>query len=602
MKKLPLVFLVFLFAATSCSVFGVHFKIHNPHRAGKFPKKTEARVLLGNQDSKYRTCYDVTYYNLTVSFGNNLSKDHGIRGVGLIEAKAKADFDTLQIDLAKNLKIKEISFDILKSKGMPDDVKSFVETNYFRKDNAVFVVMPHAVKTNEVFNLQVFYDGEPAEAKKAPWSGGFVRKQDNLKKPWWGVACETEGASLWWPCKDVMNDEPDNGVEIFLIVPKGLTAVSNGMLRDTFSNNFTKEKICWNWHVSYPINIYNITFYIGNYKLLHDTYYSEVTHDTLQLNHYVLGQNYEKAKTHFQQLKNYLAFYEEIYGPYPWYRDGFKLVESPYEGMEHQSAIAYGNGYHNDPRNGWDYIILHETAHEWWGNSVTANDLSEAWLHEGFATYTEALYMERTKGHDAYLQYLGINKLFIVNRRPVVGEKGIRYFNYHDGDIYNKGAWVLHSLRYAIENDSLFFDILHSFYMENKYSQVSSEKLEELVSRKTGKDFHWFFEQYLYNRFVPELEYCVKDGKLFYRWNPKTVSNTFIHLSVSVSGIRPGKSSAGNPSAGSFVFIGDFTPSPRIQSAAVNFKGDLSFNDGQFLYKAVENKSLAKKAKNDFKE
>jgi aminopeptidase N len=259
-------------------------------------------------------------------------------------------------------------------------------------------------------------------------------------------------------------------------------------------------------------------------------------------------------------------------------------VESPYEGMEHQSAIAYGNGFKDDPVNGFDYIILHETAHEWWGNSVTANDLSDMWLHEGFATYAEALYVESTKGHLAYLNYLLQYRILIVNRRPIVGESGIRYFNYKDGDIYFKGAWVLHSLRYAIGNDSLFFDILHSFYMENRMKEISSDKLEELVNRKTGKDFHWFFEQYLHNRFTPELEYCVSDGKLFYRWG-KTSPDFQMSAKVKMFGY-----------AESWVKLPD-SPEKINYVETHDNNGIGKFNDFDFLYKPVENKNLAKEFK-----
>ncbi|MDQ3108371.1 MAG: M1 family metallopeptidase [Bacteroidota bacterium] len=587
-------FTIFLILIAGCSIVGIHFKIHNPNRAGKFPKKTEALVLLGNQDTRFRTCYDVKYYNLTVSFGADLKENHSINGAVTVVAKANNDFDTLQIDLAENLKLKEISFNLIKFPGMPSDAITVSGINNYRKGNAVFIIMPHRLKMNEVFSLQIFYSGTPSEAKKAPWSGGFIRKEDDLKKPWWGVACQTEGASSWWPCKDVMNDEPDS-VDLYYEVSGDLKAIGNGKLisessyfpRGGWVPDISKKRTIFHWHVSNPINIYNITFYIGNYKLIHDTYYSEITHDTLQLNHYVVEQNYEKAKTHFQQLKKYLAFYEETFGPYPWYRDGFKLVESPYAGMEHQSAIAYGNVYKNDPVSGFDYIILHETAHEWWGNSVTANDLSQSWIHEGFATYAEALYVEKTKGYDAYEKYLLNYRLFIINRRPLIGEKGIRYFNYKDSDIYVKGAWVLHSLRHVIGNDSLFFDILHLFYMENRVSEISSEKLEELVNRKTGKDFHWFFEQYLYNRFVPELEYCETDGKLFYRWN-KTKNNFLVNVNYVQ------QANGFDEKVG---FAATILPSFEIQSADLrNSKIEVKFKDNEFLFKPVENKSLVKEA------
>ncbi|HET6989886.1 MAG TPA: M1 family metallopeptidase [Bacteroidia bacterium] len=585
MKRKPILFFSSLILIAGCSIIGVHFKIHNPHRAGKFPEKTEARVLLGNEDSKYRTCYDVKYYKLNVIFPDQLKKDHSISGFVVIGATAKKDFDTLQIDLAKQFQISRITAnDIHHPEKALFDFSKMSEAKFFRKENAVFVIMPRHILASESFGISIQYSGIPVEAKRPPWAGGFVRKEDKLKKTWWGVACEGEGASTWWPCKDVLNDEPDS-VDVILSVPDYLAAISNGKLISTETPGLVdgKDRTNWHWHVSYPINIYDITFYIGNYKLLHDTYYSEVTHDTLQLNHYVLEQNYDIAKTHFQQLKKYLAFYEKTFGPYPWYRDGFKLVESPYEGMEHQSAIAYGNGFKNDPVNGFDYIILHETAHEWWGNAVTANDLSDMWLHEGFATYAEALYVESTKGHIAYLNYLLQYRIFIINRRPVVGEQGIRYFNYKDTDIYMKGAWVLHSLRYAIGNDSLFFDILHSFYMENRMKEISSDALEEIVNRKTGKDFHWFFEQYLHNRFTPELEYCVSDGKLFYRWG-KTNPDFKIQVGHTISD-QPG-------------FTAIYPVADQIQSEILeNPKQPIFFNTNEFLFKPVENKNLAKEFK-----
>jgi aminopeptidase N len=587
-KYLPFIFFLFI---ASCTIFGVHYKIHNPSRAGKYPKKTEARVLLGNQDTKFRTCYDVKYYNLQVDFGYDLEKNHSISGDVFMLAKAVGEVDTIQIDLSEKLHLQKI---FLENIGSMDSIALFnkVELKTFRKANAVFAIMPNKIHAGRDFLLETIYDGVPLEAKRPPWSGGFVWKKDNLGKTWDAVACETEGASLWWACKDVMNDEPDS-VDISYAVPAGLKAISNGKLvsvgavmRTTYLDDTTRNETVFHWHVSYPINLYDITFYIGNYKLLHETYYSEVTHDTLQLNHYVLEQNYDKAVTHFQQLKKYLAFYEQTFGPYPWYRDGFKLVESPYAGMEHQSAIAYGNGYKDDPRNGFDYIILHETAHEWWGNSVTASDLADGWLHEGFATYAEALYVEKTKGRQAAIRYLWTYHCFIINRRPVVGEHGIRYFDYHDEDIYMKGAWVLHSLRYAIGNDSLFFDIIHSFYMENKMTEISSDKFEEIVNRKTGKDFHWFFQTYLHDRFTPELEYCVHDGNIYYRWN-KTEKD--FQMKVRYTEVL-------NKYDSKLTFSAEIAPVPLIINK-VEFRIDkdkLRFNEIDFLYKPVENKNLWK--------
>lgn len=594
MKKI-LPFIFFLVLIAGCSILGVHPKIHNPNRAGKYPKKTEARVLLGNQDSKYRTCYDVKWYQISVNFGNDLSKDKAINGRVIMQGVAVADFDTLQIDLSENMQLQAVANVSLLTggAGFSDGM-----LQAFRKANAVFVIMNRHVKAGESFGLLMSYAGTPGDAKKAPWSGGFVREEDDLKKPWWGVACQTEGASSWWPCKDVINDEPDS-VDVFLSVTGGLKAISNGKLISETDPAINKEgRTGFHWHVSNPINIYNITFYIGNYKLLHDIYYSEVTHDTLQMNHYVLEQHYEKAKTHFQQVKKYLAFYEKTFGPYPWYSDGFKLVESPYAGMEHQSAIAYGNGFQNDQQHGFDYIILHETAHEWWGNAVTGHDLAEGWIHEGFATYTEALYVEETKGHAAYLQYLRNYRFFIINRRPLVGEKGIRYFNYKDSDIYMKGAWVLHSLRHVVANDSVFFDILRSFYMENRMKEISSEVFEELVNRKTGKDFHWFFAQYLHNRFTPELEYCVKDGTVYYRWNGAYTNKDFNKMKLRAIGVHPENPKDSRGGYGGATFdAGIVTPTFSIQSFAIQADCNVKFDEQQALFKSTENKSLAKEFK-----
>ncbi|MCX6311458.1 MAG: M1 family metallopeptidase [Bacteroidetes bacterium] len=564
MRNLFLIGIIFL---ASCSILGVHFKIHNPSRAGKYPKKTEALVLLGNENSKYRTCYDVKYYSLDVLFPGNLLKEKKIEVQTQMDFVAVCDFDSIQIDLAETMKLQWVNF-----------TNSEMGTPKFSRVHSIVWVIFRGEKGKK-YSLSMLAIGAPIEARRPPWAGGFVRKEDNLKKPWWGVACEGEGASLWWPCKDVMNDEPDS-VDMYYKVPDPYIAVGNGTLIAKKELGGCCKLNEYHWHVSYPINIYDVTFYIGNFKLLHDTYYSAVTHDTLQLNHYVLEQNYDKAKTHFLQLKKYLAFYEKTFGPYPWYRDGFKLVESPYEGMEHQSAIAYGNGFQSDLRYGFDYIILHETAHEWWGNSVTAKDMSDVWLHEGFATYAEALYVESAFGHADYLKYLAEQKMFIINRRPVIGASGLRYFNYKDSDIYMKGTWVLHSLRYVIANDSLFFDIIHSFYMENRMKEIGTDKFEEIVNRKTGKDFHWFFQTYLYNRFTPELEYCVSGGKLFYRWG-KTNADFKMEVGRTISD-QPGYSMI-SPVADKIKF-----------EVLENPKQPIFFNDGQCLFKPVENKNLVK--------
>lgn len=567
-----------LLLLSACGIFGIHFRLHNPRFAGKYPKLTEARKLLGNQDSRLRTCFDVKYYYLSVRFGKNLSLDRGISGTVGIHAIATADLDTLQLDLAKTMQLDGLHEGSVSPKGMSagDEVK------FFREEGAVFVCFPKTIRKGKSIDLIADFSGTPIEAKRPPWSGGFVRKIDDLGHPWWGVSCETEGASLWWPCKDVLNDEPDSA-DIDLWVPDGLTGVSNGRRVDAKDRSFSLPPGAGDglhadcWHVSYPINLYNITFYIGKYKLLHDVYYSEVTHDSLQLNHYVLEQHYEQAKKQFPQQKEYIAFYEKIYGPYAWYKDGCRLVESPYEGMEHQTAIAYGHGFKTDDW-GFDYIILHETAHEWWGNAVTATDLGDGWIHEGFATYTEALWVEHTSGRAAYENYLWEGRILLKNKRPVSRPYNIRYFDYHDEDIYNKGSWILHSLRYAINNDSTFFRILKKFYAEYKYKNATSYDFEFIVNRETQQDYHWFFETYVHRRLAPILEYDVHDGALYTRWT-KT-SNGFHMPFVVIYGQQQGAHKM-DAVFGSVVYDGLPTGTTSV-----------SFDESKFLYRAKKNNSL----------
>lgn len=553
MKKFLLPVLA-VFCFSSCSIIGVHFKIHNPKRAGDYPKLTEALKLLA-QPSHYRDCYDVTHYQLNVKIDPNTKY---ISGRVAIIGKAVTDFDTLQIDLNAQLKLNSV---------MLGDAK----LPTFRKAGAIFVAL-HRAK-GEAFRLDVEYEGKPQEARRPPWAGGMVWKKDAWDNLWCGVTCQSEGASLWWPCKDMVSDEADS-TAINISIPSSLTnlmAVSNGRLRSTDEKDGWKT---YHWFVTNPINNYNVTFYIGNFKLLADTYDSKVTGKKLDLNHYVLEQNYEKAKTHFQQLKKHLAFYEEMFGAYPWYADGFKLVESPYEGMEHQSAIAYGNGY-NDNQWGFDYIILHETAHEWWGNEVTATDLADGWIHEGFATYCEALYVERTNGKQAYENYLRQNRLFIINRRPVAHPYGLRYFDYHDEDMYMKGAWILHSLRTAIGNDSVFFDILKTFATKGSPRNASTQDFLKLINSKTGKDWKWFFDQYLYNRFVPEYEYLFTSGGFYGRWNPKTTQPDF-QMQPETEGVT---------------WIDKRKSATEISTGQVGGVASLS-GDAHFLFKPVRNKKL----------
>lgn len=505
-------FIPFLFLLGGCGLFGIHFKVHNPKTAGVYPPETKQILLLGGK-SKNRACYDVTHYGLDISID---PKKRYLKGTVVIDAAVLAACDTMQVDLYKNLKVNSITCG---GENLP----------YKRVEGAILIKTPAAFAPGKKISVVIAYEGKPLVARRPPWAGGAVWKKDKQGHAWDGVACESEGGSIWWPCKDDVSDEADS-TDISLTIPAGsIMAVSNGLIKDS---TVTPASKTYRWHVSYPINTYNITYYVGDFKLIKDTYYSEITQDTLRISYYVLSKKYDVAKAHFQQLKKHLAFYEQKFGPYPWPRDGFKFIESPYAGMEHQTAIAYGNGYKNG-YEGFDYIVLHETAHEWWGNSVTAADLADAWLQEGFATYAEVLYVESIKGHDASIDYLYNLRITIGNKRPVVRKRGVRYFSYKDEDIYSKGAWVLHSLRHVMHNDSLFFDIIKQFRIENHQKQVLTDAFTNYVNKRTGQDYNWFFKQYLYRRQAPVLEYYWAGSYLYYRW--KNTELDFVKLPVEIT-------------------------------------------------------------------
>ncbi|OFY48798.1 MAG: hypothetical protein A2Y87_00165, partial [Bacteroidetes bacterium RBG_13_46_8] len=389
----------------------------------------------------------------------------------------------------------------------------------YRKYKAVFIGFEEILHEGEHHTLTVYYEGKPVTAPRPPWKGGFVWKRDRDRNPWIGVACEVAGASLWWPVKDHISDEPDS-LRISVTIPGGLFCVSNGKLDGRTMQNGRETFI---WKTRYPINTYNATLYIGNFS--HFQLPCSGKDTMIPMDFYVLPRNLEKAKTHFLQAADIIGFYESVFGEYPYNKEGYKLIESPYEGMEHQTAIAYGNKYRNAFRGGFDYIILHETAHEWWGNSLSVGDYAEIWLHEGFATYSEALYVEHLYGRDAYRRYLSFYSMLIKNKKPLVGPYDVNYWDYKDADVYLKGALVLHTLRNILNNDVLFFDIIRSFYNTYKYSFASTKEFIEIVNMKTGQDLTWFFDQYLYSRTCPRLEWnYVRDVppgqyEFRYRWN-----------------------------------------------------------------------------------
>lgn len=459
---------------------------------------SKADTLRG-QLSAERTCYDVTYYELNI--GIDVAKQF-IKGYVDIYFDILENTHTIQIDLFENMTINEITW-------------YEQPVTYSRVNNAVFVHFPEKMEKGYSSTLRVAYEGFPIKAPNAPWDGGFIWKQDAEGNPWVGVACEGDGASLWWPCKDHLSDEPDSML-INVTVPADLVCISNGQLRKT--NRLPNGYNQFSWFVSYPINNYNVTVNIGKYTHFSDTYVAS-DGDSLQCDYYVLPYNLETAKKHFRQVHGVLRCYEHFFGKYPFWNDGYALVESPYLGMEHQSCIAYGNNYQRGylggmiPRDmNWDYIIVHETGHEYFGNAVSTSDHAEMWIHESFTTYLEALFVEYTMGYDDALRYLESQRYFIRNLEPIIGPKDVNFNRWQSSDHYFKGSWVLHTLRNAIGNDDLFFKILRQFYQTYQYKTCTTDDFVKIVNRETGKDWSAFFEQYLTYPAVPRLLYDLEEA------------------------------------------------------------------------------------------
>lgn len=472
---------------------------------GYRPRYTAADTLRGSLGPE-RTCYDVYFYDLRVQI---IPKGKKIKGSNTIYFTVKEPTRRIQADLFDQYQIQEITW---AGKALP----------HTRRYQAIFIDFPQELKPGEKHTLTITYAGKPDEAPNPPWDGGFVWEHDKDGNHWIGVACEHFGASSWWPNKDHMSEKPDS-MRITLEVPKGYQAISNGDLENTASDG--KKTDSFTWFVDYPINNYNVTFYVGKYAAFSDTLIQ--FNDTLRLEYYVLPYNLETARKHFQQARDVLTFYNQAYGFYPFAEDGFGLVESPYEGMEHQTAIAYGSGYmqnnSGEYRNQiYDYIIVHEAAHEWWGNSVTAEDMADMWVHEGFATYSEYLFMEHRFGREEYLYELSDKSQYIFNIWPMVQNRGVNENTFASNDVYNKGAMMLHCLRCTINNDSLFFALVKGFYTENQYQPVNSHDFIDYVNAFTRENYTPFFNKYLYDTKIPVLEYRFdrqeNDLVLRYRW------------------------------------------------------------------------------------
>lgn len=453
-----------------------------------------------------RTCYDINYYHLKVKIDID---NKFTSGSNEFNFTADADFKKLQFDLFSNLKIEKVVY-----KG--------AELPFEKELNAVYVTFPKTIKKGTQDKFEVYYSGNPVIAHHAPWDGGFLFTKDKSGNPWVSVACQGFGASSWWPTKDHQSDEPDS-VLISISVPKDLQEVSNGRLRSVVNQPDGYKQ--YNWFAGNPINNYNVTFYIGKYAHWTDNYQGE--NGNLSLDYWALKEDSLAAKTHWDaDVKRMLKSFEHWFGPYPFYKDGYKLVQAPYLGMEHQSAVAYGNQFKqgylgNDlSESGWglkfDFIVVHESGHEWFGNNITSKDIADMWIHESFTNYSEALFIESYYGKQAATDYVvGIRKK-IQNDIPIIGPYNVNKEG--SGDMYYKGANMVHMIRQLINNDEKFRSILRGLNKTFYHKTVTTAQIENYIAKESGLKLNKVFDQYLRTIQVPVLSYHIKNDELSYRW------------------------------------------------------------------------------------
>lgn len=449
-----------------------------------------------------RLWWNVLRYDITVKPDYETKTISGKNIIGF-NATSEVHPSQMQIDLQYPMMIDSIYL---------NDVTSL---NFTRDSNAWFVDVPPGESQGEN-SLQIYFHGKPREAEQAPWDGGWVWTKDTLGNMWMSAACQGLGASVWYPCKDHQSDEPDNGASLTMIVPSELTAVANGRLKSKIEND--DGTAAYTWEVVNPINNYNIIPYIGKYVNYKDTY--KGVNGILDIDMWVLDYNLEKAKQHvLPELKRMFEAFEYWFGPYPFYEDSYKIVDAPYAGMEHQSAIAYGNKYKfgfwgiDLSRTGWgskfDYMVVHESAHEWWGNNITTNDIADMWVHEGFGQFSEVLFTEYWYGKEAGNQYNKGIRRNIANKKPIIGNYGVN--DEGPGDMYSKGCNMLQSIRSSIDDDEKFREILKGLNKTFYHKTVDSKDVENYISENSGFDYSKVFDQYLRNIQIPKFEYYFTD-------------------------------------------------------------------------------------------
>ena len=453
-----------------------------------------------------RAWWDLTYYHLDIKVEPDKKYISGSNTVGY---KVLESNKVMQIDLQKPMNITSVT-----SKNK--------ELKFTREGNAYFVELRKKQKKGDVNYIKINYEGFPKEAIRAPWDGGLSWKKDENDNHFIATSCQGLGASVWWPNKDHMYDEVDSML-ISVNIPKNLTNVSNGRLKKI--TELDDETRTFDWVVTNPINNYGVNINIGDYVNFSEIYKGEK--GNLDIDNYVLSYNLEKAKEQFKQVPMMIEAFEYWFGPYPFYEDSFKMVEVPYLGMEHQSSITYGNKFQNGylgrdlSGTGWglkfDYIIIHEGGHEWFANNITYKDVADMWVHEGFTCYSENLYVDYFFGKEASAEYVIGTRRGISNKKPIIGQYDVNREG--SGDMYSKGANLLHTIRQLTNNDELWRQTLRGLNKEFYHSTVTTKEIEEYISNSIGMDLSRVFDQYLRDYRIPMFEYEISNGILSYRWN-----------------------------------------------------------------------------------
>jgi aminopeptidase N len=494
-----------------------------------------AQSLLGKSDmvftrqdslrgsiTKERAWWDVKYYHLDIKVNPS---DSTITGSNMIRYQVLQEYNRMQIDLQNPMEIQKV-------------IQDGVALKYKREGNAFFIELVAPQKSGAIKELTVFYGGKPKVAVRPPWDGGITWKKDNNGNPFIASSCQGLGASVWWPNKDHMYDEVESML-ISVNVPKGLMDVSNGRLQSVKQlKDGTKT---YNWYVSNPINNYGVNINIGDYVNFSEKYKGEK--GNLDCNYFVLRDNLAKAKVQFKDATRMLKAFEHWFGPYPFYEDSYKLVETPYLGMEHQSCVTYGNEYQNGylgrdlSGTGWglkfDFIIIHESGHEWFANNITYKDIADMWIHESFTNYSESLFVEYYYGKDAGFEYVRGTRKGIKNDTPIIGHYDVN--SEGSGDMYPKGGNMLHTLRQIVNDDEKWRSILRGLNSTFYHQTVTTKQIEDYISQQVGIDLNPFFNQYLRDTRIPTLEYYFKGGKLGYRWT-NCVPGFNMTVKVSLNG------------------------------------------------------------------